>query len=90
MGTGLIIAFIGGIVEYFVSLRPSAQESPRRLPGCLLYAAGGLGFAGLIAIIASLIVNKGVGDALILGAGVLSGFYAGFLFLFILWFLFNR
>ncbi len=89
-GIGLLIALIGGIVEYWISLRHGAQEGGQRLPGCLLFVGGGLGVAGIIAVITSLIINQGITDALIVGAGTLTGFYAGFFLLFSIWFLLNR
>ena len=90
IGIGLSIAFIGGLVEYWLNLRPGVAQSESRRPGCLLYVAGGLAVAGIIAMIASAILNGGVGDALIVGAGVLTGFYSGFIGLFCLWFLLER
>ncbi len=66
------------------------MERIRRLPGCLLYVVGGLALAGIVSIVASLFSNGGIGPALILGAGVLGGFYVGFIFLFIIWFLLER
>lgn len=89
-GIGLGIALIGGVAEYWLSLRSDTADEPRKLPGCLLYVVGGLALAGLVSVIASFLFNGGIGPALILGAGVLGGFYVGFLLLFILWFLVER
>jgi hypothetical protein len=90
IGIGLSIAFIGGLVEYWISLRPAVTEEPRRLPSCLLFTTGGLAIAGIAAMIVSIIFNGGVWEALIMGGGVLIGFYAGFLLLFSLWLILNR
>lgn len=43
-----------------------------------MYIAGGLGLVGLLAILISIIVVGTVVPAIILGAGVLGGFYTGF------------
>ncbi|MDX1414845.1 MAG: hypothetical protein R3293_11690 [Candidatus Promineifilaceae bacterium] len=83
-GFGLGIALAGGLVEYWLSLRPGVERSFSQ-PGCLLFVTGGLALAGFIAIIASFVVDGGIGKALIVGAGVLSGFYTGFIISFSLW-----
>ncbi len=90
LGIGLGIALLGGVAEYRLSLRASADTGERRLPGCLLYVAGGLALAGIVSIAASLFSNGGIRPALVLGAGVLGGFYVGFIVLFIIWFLIER
>jgi hypothetical protein len=46
--------------------------------------------AGIIATGASILFNGGIQPALIVGAGVLGGFYLGFALLFVLWFLVER
>jgi len=56
----------------------------------LLFVTGGLAITGFAAIIVSAILNGGVGEALIVGVGVLSGFYTGFFILFSLWILLDR
>lgn len=89
-GIGLGIAAIGGFVEYWTSLRSKGNEAQHRLPGCLFYVAGGLALAGIIAIVASFLFNGSIGPALIVGAGVLGGFYIGFVLLFILWLVVER
>ena len=90
IGIGLAIAFIGGLVEYWLGLRGNKPEQPRQLPGCILYVAGGLGLAGIIALVASLIFTQSISPALILGAGVLGGFYAGFAIMMLLYVLLKR
>jgi hypothetical protein len=90
IGIGLAIAFIGGVVEYWLGLRGNKPEQPRQLPGCILYVAGALGLAGIIAIVASLIFTGTIGPAIVLGAGVLGGFYAGFAILMLLYMLIKR
>jgi hypothetical protein len=87
---GLALALAGAVAEYWSSLRPKSSSTQQRLPGCLLYAAGGLGLAGIIAIIASFILSGGIIPALIMGAGVLGGFYTTFAFLFIVWVILER
>jgi hypothetical protein len=84
---GLLVALIGGIVEYWLSLRRNGTGESNRLPGCLLYVSGGLVVAGIISLAASFLLTGGIRPALVLGAGVLSGFYVGFIFLFVLWLL---
>ena len=83
-GIGLGIATLGGFTEYWISLRRDGYEGRRRLPGCLFYVIGGLAVAGIIAIATSILAGKGIMPALIMGAGVLGGFYTGFICLFIL------
>ena len=87
---GLAVAIVGGFLEYRLSLRSGARGPQQGLPGCLLYVAGGLGLAGIIALGASLLLSGGLLPALILGAGVLGGFYLGFGALFLLWLILDR
>ena len=89
-GIGLGIAAVGGFTEYWISLRRDEYEGQQRLPGCLFYVVGGLAVAGIMAMATSVLAGKGIMPALIVGAGVLGGFYTGFICLFILWFLINR
>ena len=86
---GLSTALIGGLIEYWLTLRPGAKRSSGQ-PGCLLFVAGGLALAGIVAMIGSAILNGSVGEALYMGAGVLTGFYSGFIISFCLWFLLDR
>lgn len=83
-GFGLVVAIAGAVVEYWLHLRRGAPP-PRHLPGCLLYVMGGLTLAGLVAILASLLFTGSVTTALVLGAGVLIGFYGAFMALFAFW-----
>lgn len=89
-GIGLAFAVIGGFAEYWSSLRTNGSKVQHRLPGCLLYAAGGLALAGIIAMVASFYFSGSIGSALVLGAGVLGGFYIGFACLFFLWIFIER
>jgi hypothetical protein len=73
-------ALLGGLVEYVLHLRRRGQPRPEA-PGCLLYAAGGLVLTGIAALIVSLLATGGVGPALVMGAGVMTGFYSGFILL---------
>jgi hypothetical protein len=43
--------------------------------------------AGIVAIVASLLATGGIMPALVMGAGVMTGFYGGFILLVGLWFL---
>jgi hypothetical protein len=85
-GIGLGIAVLGALVEYRLSLRSNAAAKTHHLPSCLLFVIGGLILASIASIVTSLILNVSIGPALILGAGMLGGFYIGFVLLFILWF----
>ena len=90
IGIGIAIALIGGAVDYWLS---RTHRNPRRtnhLPGCIMYVAGVLGFAGLLAIIISLILIGSVIPAIVLGAGVLLGFYSGFALLLLLYLVARR
>ena len=89
-GIGLGIAIVGAFSEYWLSIRSSAADRPYQLPGCLLYVVGGLALAGIVSLVTSLLLNGSIKPALIVGAGVLGGFYVGFVLLFILWLLINR
>jgi hypothetical protein len=86
LGLGLLVALGGGVVEYVLHLRRD-QLPVARVPGCLLYTVAGLILAGLVAVIASLLLTGGIWAALIMGAGVLLGFYGGFIVLVALWLL---
>jgi hypothetical protein len=83
---GIGVAAIGGLVEFFLHLRRN-REPRFGVPGCLVYTVGGLALAGLAAIVTSFIVAGSIVPALIMGAGVLTGFYGGFILLVGLWFL---
>ena len=89
VGIGLAVAIIGGLVEYWTTLRPGA-ESVQHRSSCLPFVIGGLALAVIAAMIASALLNGGIGEALIMGAGVLTGFYTGFIVSFGLWFLLDR
>jgi hypothetical protein len=90
LAVGLALALAGAILEYWLGLRNRNSNPPRQLPGCLLYVAGGLALAGVVAVILSLILNGTVSPALQLGAGILGGFYIGFAILFLVYLLFKR
>jgi hypothetical protein len=83
---GVGVASIGGLVEYFLHLRRN-REPRFGVPGCLVYTVGGLVLAGLVALVTSFIVSGSLVPALIMGIGVLIGFYGGFILLVGLWFL---
>jgi purine-cytosine permease-like protein len=90
VGIGIAIAIIGGLVDYWLGKRNRNPDDSRNLPGCMLYLAGILGLAGVIAIVVSLIFTGGIGPAIVLGAGILGGFYAGFAILIFLYLLVQR
>jgi hypothetical protein len=82
------VAILGGVIEYLLHLRRN-REPRFGVPGCLVYAVGGLILAGIAAIITSLVITGRISPALFMGAGVLIGFYGGFIILVGLWFLFD-
>lgn len=90
IGIGMSIAVLGAIVDYWLSNRNNTAQQARQLPGCMLYIAGALGLAGGLALVISFIMSGSLAPALVLGAGILSGFYAGFAALILLYLLFNR
>jgi hypothetical protein len=87
---GLAIACGGGLLEYWLHLRPRSANGPLRVPGCMLYTAGVLALAGLVTLVVSWLVAGTIRKPVILGAGVLTGFYAGFIVLFAVWLLAAR
>ena len=89
--TGLVVAIIGGFIDYRLNLKNEVASSEKRpLPGCMMYVAGFLGVAGIVAVIVSWIATGGIVPALVMGLGVLTGFYIGFLGLFALWWLVGK
>lgn len=84
-GIGISIAVIGGAVDYWLSGRKNNPHQSKPFPGCLLFIAGAFGLIGLVALIISFILEGSIGPAIILGAGVLGGFYAGFTLLMLLY-----
>lgn len=89
LGIGAFVAAAGGLIEYWLHLRRK-REPFIGVPSCLLYTVGGLVLAGVVALITSLIVTGGVGPALLMGAGVLTGFYVGFMLLVATWLVLDR
>lgn len=89
-GIGISIAVIGGAIDYLLSKRRTNSLRTNNLPGCMLYIAGALGLTGLMAVIVSIIMIGRIGPAIVLGAGVLSGFYVGFALLMILYLVAQR
>jgi len=83
IGTGT--AVLGGVVDFVLHLRRQREPS-FGVPGCLVYTIGGLILAGVAAIITSLVMTGSIGPALVIGGGVLLGFYGGFIVLVGLWF----
>lgn len=86
LAIGVGVALVGGLVEYILHLRHDGE--PRfGVPGCVVYVVGGLVLGGIVAIIVSLVYAGSIRPALVIGMGVLTGFYGGFAFLIALWFL---
>jgi hypothetical protein len=85
---GLVVAAVGAALEYRLHLSPAR---PRRNPGpgCLVYTIWGLVLAGIVSVLTSLLLTGGIRVALIIGTGVLAGFYAGFILLLGLWLFFD-
>jgi len=87
---GLVIgggaALVGGLAEYILHLRRK-QGSQFGAPSCLIFVIGGLVLTGIVAIVGSLIFTGGIGPALLLGSGVMIGFYGGFILLMGAWLL---
>ena len=89
-GVGLVCAMIGAAVEYKrARVRSRAGQEDGQLPGCMIMMAGALGMAGGVAIVISLFTDQ-LQRALLLGAGIGSGFLTGFLVLAGLWVLLVR
>lgn len=86
LAIGIGVALAGGLIEYVLHLRRS-REPRFGVPGCLVYTAGGLILAGIVAVLGSLILTGGIASALIMGLGVMAGFYGGFILLVSLWLL---
>lgn len=83
IGTGT--AAVGGVIDFVLHLRRQREPS-FGVPGCLVYTIGGLILAGVVAVITSLMMTGSIGPALLMGGGVLLGFYGGFIILVGLWF----
>ena len=85
LAIGVGTATLGGVVDFVLHLRRQREPS-FGVPGCLVYTIGGLIVAGVVAIITSLVMTGNIGPALVMGGGVLVGFYTGFILLVVLWF----
>lgn len=86
LAIGGACALLGGLVDYLLHLR--RQRAPRfGVPGCLVYMIGGLVVAGVVASVVSLITTGRLTPALVMGGGVLAGFYTIFMVLVGLWLL---
>ena len=83
---GLAAALSGALIDYGLNLRRASTQKHNGLPGCIFYVVGGLVFTGIAALGASLLLTGGLRAALIVGAGVFAGFYAGFAILLLLWY----
>lgn len=82
------VALLGGLIDYLLHLR--RNRAPRLgVPGCLVYMVGGLILAGIVALVVSLVTTGSATPALVMGVGVMVGFYAGFMLLVGLWLLFD-
>ena len=85
LAIGAVTAALGGVVDFVLHLRRQREPS-FGVPGCLVYTIGGLIVAGIVALITSLVLTGSLAPALIMGGGVLLGFYGGFIILVGLWF----
>ncbi len=88
-GIGLISAIVGAILDYFVIQRRGEPERSE-LPGCMFIASGSLGFAGMVALLLALLFAGTIRVAVVMGLGVLSGFFLGFVALFVGALLFSK
>ena len=79
---GLISAGIGAVFDYFVNQRRSLYAE-NGLPGCMFIVAGSLGLAGVAATAVSLLFTHSIQAAVVMGLGVLTGFFIGFATLFV-------
>ena len=85
---GVAVATIGALVDYWLSFRPSRRTARAlRLPGCFVYVLGGLGLAGVLSGLVSLMSTGGIAAAMLMGLGVITGFYCTFLGLSAFWLL---
>ncbi|HOU40309.1 MAG TPA: hypothetical protein PK829_03475 [Promineifilum sp.] len=89
LAIGAAVALLGGVVDFALHLR-GRREPSFGVPGCLVYTAGGLILAGVIALIVSFVATGSLAPALAMGGGVLLGFYGGFILLVALWFVRDR
>lgn len=85
LAIGATVALLGGVVDFTLHLRRK-REPVFGVPGCLVYTVGGLILAGIAALILSLVTTGSLVPGLIMGGGVLLGFYGGFILLVLLWF----
>ena len=83
IGFGFAASVIGAVLQYWFSVRKGIK-SRNRLPGLILIVSGLLGLTGLLAIIISLFFGWTT-QAILIGAGVLIGFFAGFLIMVLAW-----
>jgi hypothetical protein len=90
MAIGFGIALVGAAVDYWLSRTRRNPRQSHHLPGCMMYVAGALGLAGLLAIIISFILIGSMIPAIVLGAGVLTGFYSGFALLMLIYLVATR
>ena len=81
-GIGLMCAVFGAFVDYLL-MRKRNREQDNYLPSCFLLMTGGLGIAGLVAIGIAFLFRGTIWPAIILGAGVLMGFFFGFAVIFL-------
>lgn len=84
LAMGLALAVAGACMDYFLYLRDDRARSGRK-PALLIWMALLLAVMGAVAILSSLAVAGRVSPALVMGLGVLSGFYGGFIVLLLLW-----
>lgn len=84
---GATSAIIGAILDFLLAQR--RHPDANRLPGCMILLSGALGVAGIVSLLAGLLLGV-FGRALLMGVGVSSGFLLGFLVMTAMWFMVVR
>jgi hypothetical protein len=85
---GFASAFIGALVQFRINGSQNASRS--RLPGCAFLVSGALGLVGLLVVAGSLLITGRAQLAVISGAGVLVGYFAGYAALIITWLVLSK
>lgn len=86
---GLVAAFVGALIDFRVTWNRREDAQVRRLPGCMMLVAGVMGGAGVFSILLALFTHQAV-RAILVGLGLIGGFFVGFTILVCLWLLWLR
>ena len=78
------MAFLGASADFVLYLRKD-QPRPEGKPIIMISIALILAIMGALAMIVLLLLTGKMGPSLIMGFGVMTGFYSGFILLTILW-----